>query len=136
VTGALAEISFDEVRMRDAISSTMMATDIADYLVANGVSFRQAHEAVGALIREAETRGCELSALELNVFVAAHPAFEHDVFDHLDPVMSVSRRNLSGGTGPDAVHAQLETARDALHPVETRGNELNLQDPQVGMVVI
>jgi argininosuccinate lyase len=136
VAGALQEITFDEARMREALSSTMMATDVADYLVAKGISFRRAHEAVGALIREAESQGCELTALEFNVFVATHPSFERDVYDQLDPVRSVSRRNIAGGTGPDAVRAQLDAARDALHPVETpRGNELNVQDP-VGMFII
>jgi argininosuccinate lyase len=138
VAGALEEISFDEVRMRDALSSTMMATDLADYLVAKGVSFRQAHEAVGGLIREAESRGCELSELELDAFVGAHSSFGPDLYDHLDPLTSVSRRNIAGGTGPDAVRAQLEAARDAIQPVKetTRGNELSLHESPQGMIVI
>jgi argininosuccinate lyase len=52
VNGSVAELIFDENRMSAAISSSMMATDLADYLVRKGSTFRQAHEAVGSLIRE------------------------------------------------------------------------------------
>ncbi|HMA22158.1 MAG TPA: argininosuccinate lyase, partial [Gemmatimonadaceae bacterium] len=51
VAGTLGEITFDRARMRAALSSTMMATDLADYLVMKGATFRDAHEAVGSLIR-------------------------------------------------------------------------------------
>src|SRR5438270_8015408 len=51
VAGALAECGFNANRMSDALSSTMMATDLADYLVRKGASFREAHGAVGRLIR-------------------------------------------------------------------------------------
>jgi argininosuccinate lyase len=129
VAGTLAEITFDEQRMQQALASTMMATDLADYLVAKGVTFREAHSAVGSLIRQAEAERCELHGLTIDVFAAAHPLFAEDVYQWLDPVSSVARRNLPGGTGPDAVRAQLEAARAAIRPVRDtpRGNELNLQ---------
>ena len=116
VNGTVAEITFDEKRMAGAISSGMMATDLADYLVRKGSTFRQAHEAVGLLIRESEKRGCELGALELQSFTSAHALFGADVYDWLAPSRSVSIRNLPGGTGPDAVRAQLEAARESLAP--------------------
>ena len=129
VAGTLAELSFDEGRMAEALSSTMMATDLADYLVLKGTTFRQAHEAVGSLIREAESRKCELGALDISSYVAASPLFEADVYRWLEPANSISRRNIPGGTGPEAVRHQLEEAREAIRPVrETpRGNELNLR---------
>ncbi|HEY4954190.1 MAG TPA: argininosuccinate lyase [Gemmatimonadaceae bacterium] len=129
VAGTLAELSFDEARMREALSSTMMATDLADYLVMKGRTFRQAHEAVGMLIREAESRRCELGDLEISSYLAASPLFEADVYEWLEPGNSISRRDIPGGTGPDAVHRQLEAARNAIKPArETpRGNELNLR---------
>ena len=114
VEGALAELTFDETRMRLALSSTMMATDLADYLVKRGSTFRQAHEAVGSLIREAERRGCELGALDIGSFTAANPLFGPDVYESLDPANSISSRDLPGGTGPDAVRTQLDAARKAL----------------------
>jgi argininosuccinate lyase len=129
VAGTLAELRFNEQRMREALSSTMMATDLADYLVRKGATFRQAHEAVGLLIREAESRSCELGSLKIESFLAANPLFEVDVYGFLDPVSSIASRNLPGGTGPDAVQVQLDAAREAIKPVRevARGNEVSLR---------
>jgi len=129
VAGALDEITFDRERMKGALSSTMMATDLADYLVGKGSTFRDAHEAVGNLIREAESKGCELSALPRQSFSTAHPLFGDDIMEWLDPVQSVARRGVPGGTGPEAVRAQIAAAEAAIRPVRDtpRGNELNLQ---------
>ena len=106
----------------------MMATDLADYLVEKGATFRDAHSAIGSLIRESERDGCELDALPITSFKAAHPLFGDDVLDWLEPSRSVARRDVPGGTGPSAVSAQLRTARAALWPVTeaARGNELVL----------
>jgi argininosuccinate lyase len=116
VEGALAELTFDETRMRLALSSTIMATDLADYLVKKGSSFRQAHEAVGSLIQEAERHGCELGDLSMDSFSAASPLFGPDIHESLDPENSIARRDIPGGTGPEAVRAQLDLARAALAP--------------------
>jgi argininosuccinate lyase len=114
VTGTLAEINFDRQRMSEALSSTMMATDLADYLVKKGASFRDAHEAVGSLIRDAEARQCDLRDLGLDAFTLASPLFTGDVYEYLDPTTSIAGRNLPGGTGPDSVRAQLKAAHEAL----------------------
>jgi argininosuccinate lyase len=115
--------------MKSALSSTMMATDLADYLVGKGSTFRDAHEAVGNLIREAERKGCELSALPGESFSSAHPLFADDAMDWLDPAQSVARRSVPGGTAPEAVRAQIAAAEAAIRPVRDtpRGNELSLQ---------
>jgi argininosuccinate lyase len=112
--GALAESAFQRDRMQDAVSSTMMATDLADYLVRRGSTFREAHSAVGGLIRRTEKDRCELSDLPFAAFQDAHPLFEKDVFDALSSASSLEQREVEGGTGPRAVRAQLETARAAL----------------------
>ena len=129
VAGTLAEINFDRARMKAALSSTMMATDLADYLVGKGSSFRDAHEAVGSLIREAEGKGIELTDLPLESFSAAHPMFGDDVMQWLDPAQSVTRREVPGGTGPGAVRNQIDAAIVAIQPSKDagRGNELNLR---------
>jgi argininosuccinate lyase len=129
VAGALQEIRFNSKRMRAALSSSMMATDLADYLVEKGATFREAHGAIGLLIRESEHEGCELDALPLSSFRKAHPLFGDDVLDWLEPARSVARRDVPGGTGPTAVSAQLRAAREALWPVTeiARGNELVLR---------
>ncbi len=115
VAGAVGEIKFDRKRMSDALSSTMMATDLADYLVGKGATFRDAHEAVGSLIRQAETEGCELTALPLTSFSSKNALFGDDVMNALDPAQSVARRGVPGGTGPEAVKNQIEAATRALH---------------------
>jgi argininosuccinate lyase len=112
--GSLAELSFRTDRMRAAVSSSMMATDLADYLVRKGASFREAHAAVGGLIRRAETDGCELHELPLPVFSDAHALFDGEVFDALSAASSLDRRDVEGGTSPRAVGAQLQAARSAL----------------------
>src|SRR6478752_4345886 len=100
VTGALQEIQFNVKRMWAALSSSMMATDLADYLVEKGATFREAHSAIGALIRESEHDGCELDGLPISSFKSAHPLFGDDALDWLEPGRSVSRREIPGGTGP------------------------------------
>jgi argininosuccinate lyase len=129
VAGALEETRFNESRMRAALSSSMMATDLADYLVEKGATFREAHGAIGALIRQSEREGCDLDGLPLASFKAAHPLFSDDALDWLEPARSVARRDVPGGTGPSAVKAQLRSAREALRPVAdaARGNELVLR---------
>jgi argininosuccinate lyase len=112
--GALAESTFQRERMRAAVSSTMMATDLADYLVRRGATFREAHGAVGGLIRRIETDRCELHELPMSAFAEAHPLFGEDVFDALGFANSLERREVEGGTGPRAVSAQLEAARAAI----------------------
>ncbi len=60
VAGSVATLRFDRDRMRAAVSGGLMATDLADYLVRKRVTFRDAHGAVGRLVREAEEKGIEL----------------------------------------------------------------------------
>jgi argininosuccinate lyase len=114
VAGTLGELRFNAQRMRAALSSSMMATDLADYLVSKGTTFREAHGVIGTLVRNSEASGVELNQMSFNTFVSAHPSFDHDIFEWLSPDASVGRRNVAGGTGPDAVDAQIEAARAAL----------------------
>jgi argininosuccinate lyase len=129
VAGTLDELTFDSTRMAAAVSSTMMATDLADYLVGKGITFREAHGAVGSLVRKAEEAGVELNELPLTTFVAAHSAFGPDVREALSARASVDRREVEGGTGPRAVRAQLEAAASSLIQggEVPRGNELSLR---------
>jgi argininosuccinate lyase len=109
--GSVRTLTFQREKMAAAVSSAMMATDLADYLVRKQVSFREAHGAVGRLVREAEEAGVELTALPFSSFSAAHAAFLPDVLHELLPATSLSHRNIPGGTGPESVAAQLRAAR-------------------------
>src|SRR5215217_5432009 len=106
--GAIAELKFRTDRMEGAVSSAMMATDLADHLVRKGATFREAHGAVGRLVREAETTGREMQELPFSSFAAAHPRFSEDVLDALSAERSVLQREVEGGTGPAAVRAQID----------------------------
>lgn len=114
VAGSVATLTFDRVRMRAAVNGAMMATDLADYLVRKRVTFRDAHGAVGRLVREAEEKGVDLAELPFESFRAAHSAFADDVLAELRPETSLSHREIEGGTGPQAVRTQLEAARALL----------------------
>lgn len=125
MAGAVAELRFDTVRMRSAVSSAMMATDLADYLVRKGATFREAHGAVGSLIRSSEETGVDLADFTDAQFTNAHALFGADTRDALGAEASLAMREVIGGTGPKAVAAQLEQAKASLAPAEvTRGNEL------------
>jgi argininosuccinate lyase len=112
--GALGECTFQPAKMEAALSSSMMATDLADYLVRKGATFRESHAAVGHLVRLSEERGCELSALSSTDFSSAHNLFASDVHEALSPRASVAQRDIPGGTGPKAVSEQLKLATAAL----------------------
>jgi argininosuccinate lyase len=128
MAGAIAELRFDRVRMRAAVSSAMMATDLADYLVKKGATFREAHGAVGSLVRAAEEAGIELAALPAERFRAAHALFGDDARESLGAEASLAARDIAGGTGPNAVAAQIGEARASLTPVDPAlGNEIDLR---------
>jgi len=114
VAGALSECTFAPERMRAAVGSSMLATDLADYLVRKGATFREAHAAIGQLIRRSEAEQRDLGDLLPAEFALAHPLFGSDAPDALNVVQSLARREVEGGTGPQAVRAQLDTARAAL----------------------
>ena len=114
MAGAISELRFERGRMRAAVSSAMMATDLADYLVKKGATFREAHGAVGSLVRQAEEAGIEMTDLPADAFGKAHALFGSDARDALGAEASLAARNIAGGTGPDAVKAQIAQAHAAL----------------------
>ncbi len=116
VAGAVDELTFRTERMNAAVTSVMMATDLADYLVRRGVTFRESHGAVGSLVRQAEEARVELHALPLSAFKAAHAVFGDDVLDALSAQASIDCRAVPGGTAVSAVREQLQAAHAALAP--------------------
>jgi argininosuccinate lyase len=103
----LAGISINRDTTERAASGLLLATDVADYLVARGVPFRDAHEIVGALVRRLvkERRGFE--QLTLDEWRAHSPLFDADVKDYITPAASVRRKRTPQSTHPDAVAAAL-----------------------------
>jgi argininosuccinate lyase len=117
LAGAIRTLTVHPDRMRAGIDATMLATDLADYLVDRGVPFRQAHALTGQAIRLASECGKPLDELTPSEFQSISPAFGEDVYSVFDPVQSISRRCAVGGTAPEAVQAQLQQAQ-ALVEIE------------------
>jgi argininosuccinate lyase len=121
MTGAVASLTFDRARLALAASDSFaLATDVAERLVRLGLPFRAAHEAVGALVREAEARGCGLDGLPEEVIAAAHPGLVGDWAVLLDPMAATSRRTGRNGTAEMAVRGQWSRARAAVAMLRTR----------------
>ena len=85
-----------------------MATEVADYLVAQGVPFREAHEIVGKVLRACEQEGKSIREMPLEKLAAFSPAFGRDLSTVLTLESALARRGVAGGTAPGAVRAALE----------------------------
>ncbi|NTV38999.1 MAG: argininosuccinate lyase, partial [Demequinaceae bacterium] len=88
-----------------------LATDIAEWLVKQGVPFRDAHEVSGACVRLCETRGKELHEMTVAEMAAVHPALTADVLAVLTVEGSLAARDGAGGTAPERVIEQGKAAR-------------------------
>ena len=117
ITSALRSITADPERMRAAIDPTMLATDLADYLVAKGIPFRETHVIVGKAVRLSIERKIALNEMPLQEFQALCPAFESDLYRVFDPLKSVEKRNAIGGTSPQSVKKQIKQAKSVLTPI-------------------
>ena len=106
ITGALRSINIKPERLRSAIDSTMMATDLADYLVSKGIPFREAHAMAGKAVRAAGERNIWLEEISLETFQEIGP-FDEDVYQVFDPLASIQKRNAIGGTSPQSVRNQI-----------------------------
>jgi len=111
---ALAATKFLEARLREASQNpALVATEVADYLVAQGIPFRDAHEIVGKVLRACEQEGKSIREMPLDKLAAFSPAFGRDLSTVLTLESALARRGVAGGTALGAVRAALEdfTAR-------------------------
>ena len=107
-TGMVATLTFDRARMAQlAPQGFSLATDVAEWLVREGVPFRVAHEVAGACVRRCEELGVELDELTDEQLAAISPALGPGVRDVLTVEGSVASRDGRGGTAPDRVREQL-----------------------------
>ena len=108
-------LEFRVDRLNQAVESDFSnATDVADYLVARGVPFREAYQLVGAVVRRCLDQGCLLRELSLEAWKELHPAFEADLHDALAPRAVVAARRSEGGTGFERVEEQLQLWQQRL----------------------
>jgi argininosuccinate lyase len=115
MTNLLKNISFKRENMKNAIlKGHLAATDLADYLVGKGITFRKAHELVGRIVLAAIEQDKELHEFTLKELKGFNRQITRDVFEWLDPESPVKRREILGGTGPKAVKKSLTMARKEL----------------------
>jgi argininosuccinate lyase len=114
-TGQVATLRFDTERMAElAPQGFSLATDIAEWLVREGVPFREAHELAGACVRRCEELGIGLDELTDEQFAELDPRLTPEVRSVLTIEGSVASRNGRGGTAPDRVAEQLAELRAAV----------------------
>jgi argininosuccinate lyase len=117
MVGLIAGTAFEVERMERAVGQGhLLATEVADWLAARGVPFRQAHAAAGALVRMASARGVELGALSLDDLRATAPdvTWDEGLFAVLDAARAVDRRDVIGGPARTRVMQAIETAEREL----------------------
>lgn len=120
VSGMVATLDFNTERMAElAPQGFALATDIAEWLVRQGVPFRDAHELSGSAVRVAESRGVELWDLTDEEFAAISPELTPAVREVLSTAGSLASRSSQGGTAPDAVAAQLTALKEQLEELRT-----------------
>ena len=108
-------LEFKNERLQDAVAEDFSnATDVADYLAARGVPFREAYNLVGKAVKEAMNKGKLLCDLTLEEWQQLHPFFESDIYEAIAPKQVVAARNSYGGTGFEQVRQALERARSQL----------------------
>lgn len=111
----LRNVNLNVERMREAASKGMMnATELADYLVRKGVSFREAHETVGRVVLKAMALGVELGELPIDELRSFSNAIGDDVFDSLTLEQTLASKSITGGTAPEQVAEAVATARRRL----------------------
>ncbi|GAB3039846.1 argininosuccinate lyase [Nocardioides flavus (ex Wang et al. 2016)] len=114
VTGMVATLVFNGPRMAElAPQGFSLATDVAEWLVREGVPFRDAHEVAGACVRRCEELGCDLPDLSDEQLTAISPSLTPEVRTVLSVAGSVSSRSGRGGTAPARVREQLDELRAA-----------------------
>lgn len=112
VTGMVATLTFHADRMAElAPQGFSLATDVAEWLVREGVPFRDAHEIAGACVRRCEELGCDLPDLDDDQLASISTSLTPEVRTALTVEGSVASRSGRGGTAPARVREQLDAVR-------------------------
>src|SRR3984893_8145378 len=114
-TGALATTKFNVDRMRAASSDPLLlATEAADYLVRKGLPFRQAHDVVGKILREAEKQNVPWNSLPLETLKKIAPKFEADFTSGLSVDAALASKKVASGTAPESLRAAISDLQDRI----------------------
>jgi len=107
LAGVIDGLEIHQTETEAAAAGLLLATDVADYLVARGMAFRQAHEVVGGMVRELVAAGRDFRALSLAEWRRYSDVFDESVRTAISPQASVSARKTPQSTSPAAVDAAL-----------------------------
>ncbi|WP_414549793.1 argininosuccinate lyase [Anabaena sp. CCY 0017] len=108
-------LEFRTQRLATAVAEDFSnATDVADYLAAKGVPFREAYNLVGKVVKTSIAAGKLLKDLTLEEWQQLHPAFATDIYEAISPRQVVAARNSYGGTGFAQVNQAIATARTQI----------------------
>ncbi|MDZ8079422.1 MAG: argininosuccinate lyase [Nostoc sp. DcaGUA01] len=108
-------LEFRTQRLAEAVTEDFSnATDVADYLAARGVPFREAYNLVGKVVKTSIAAGKLLKDLTLDEWQQLHPAFAPDIYQAISPRQVVAARNSYGGTGFAQVYEALIAARTKI----------------------
>jgi argininosuccinate lyase len=119
--GAVASTKFNAGRLAAAAANpALLATEAADYLVHKGVPFRQAHDIVGKVLREAEKQNVAWTALSLKTLKKISPAFEADFAGSLSLDAALASKKVRGGTAPESVRAAIDDLEGRLSKKATK----------------
>jgi argininosuccinate lyase len=113
-TACVATLTPNVARMREAASGLLLATEVADYLVARGLPFRTAHEVTGRIVRDLYERGQDFRALSIDAWRQYHELFDATVLDAITPEAAVAAKRTPQSTHPDAVRRALDETRTWL----------------------
>lgn len=120
VSGMIGTLTFHTERMAElAPQGFALATDVAEWLVRQGVPFRVAHELAGDAVRVCEEKGCELWDLSDAEFAGISEHLTPQVREVLTTRGSLESRGSQGGTAPEAVAEQLQALQDQLGPARS-----------------
>jgi argininosuccinate lyase len=108
-------LEFRTTRLAEAVREDFSnATDVADYLAAKGVPFREAYNLVGKVVKTSLAAGKLLKDLTVEEWQQLHPAFEQDIYEAIAPQQVVAARNSYGGTGFEQVRKAIAKAKSII----------------------
>ncbi|HKF25378.1 MAG TPA: argininosuccinate lyase [Candidatus Acidoferrum sp.] len=120
--GAIRATAFADEQLRGkAENPALLATEAADYLVRKGLPFRQAHDLVGRVLKEAERENIPWTKLPVEALRRISPAFEADLSAGLSVEAGLASKKVPGGTAPESVRAAISSLEERL---KTLGSEI------------
>ena len=118
MTAMVSVLAFDPTRTRQAAEGGYaQATDVADYLVAKGLPFRDAHRVTGQLVAQLASSGRRMADISLSELQELSPLFDSTYYQTVDLDRVVRAKTSPGGTAPERVAEQLAIASEVLSSI-------------------